>query len=106
MKLFTSQFLQTCLDLGKNVPTDAPFTLNEQLSSSSVEQFQVKFMARSAVVSKLVMQIHGLSKAIIEAKDSNPEYISVLSLVEEANAEYTMLVSADQWGPKGRPVET
>ena len=39
VKMFTSQFLQTCLDLGKNVPSDAPFTLNKQLSTSSVEQF-------------------------------------------------------------------
>ena len=40
VKLFKSQFLQTCLDLLKNVPSNAPFTLNEQLSSSLVEQFQ------------------------------------------------------------------
>ena len=31
VKMFTSQFLQKCLDFGKNVPSDAPFTLNEQL---------------------------------------------------------------------------
>ena len=42
-------------------------------------------------------------KADIKAKDATLEYISILSLVEEANAEYTMLVSADQWGPKGKP---
>ena len=40
-------------------------------------------------------------KADIEAKVANPEYISILSLVEEANAEYTMLVSAGRGGPKG-----
>ena len=28
-------------------------------------------------------------------KDADVEYISILSLVEEANAEYTMLKSAD-----------
>ena len=39
VKVFTSQFLQTCLDLGKDVPSDAPFTVNKQLSLSSVEQF-------------------------------------------------------------------
>ena len=42
-------------------------------------------------------------KADIKAKDANLEYISILSLVEKANFEYTMLVSADHWGPKGKP---
>ena len=48
-------------------------------------------------------QIHGLSKADIDTKDSNADYVSVLMLVEEANAEYTMLIAADRWGPKGKP---
>ena len=106
MKLFTSQFLQTNLfrlGLGWNVPRDAPFTLNEQLATSSVEQFWVKFMARSTSVSKWVTWIHGLSKAKIDAKDGDPNYISVLMLVEEANSEYTMLMATDCWGPKGKP---
>ena len=34
---FYYKFVQICLDLGKNVPSDAPFTLNEQLSTSSIE---------------------------------------------------------------------
>ena len=54
VKTFTTRFLQICLDLGKNVPSDAPFTLNEQLSTSSIEQFRVKFMARSGAVSEWV----------------------------------------------------
>ena len=53
-------------------------------------------MARSTTVSKWVTQIHGFLKADIEAKDADLEYISILSLVEEANMEYTMLMSADQ----------
>ena len=52
VKMFTTRFLQLCLDLGKNVPSDAPCTLNEQLSTSSIEQFRVKFMARSGAVSE------------------------------------------------------
>ena len=54
VKTFTTRFLQICLDLGKNVPSDAPFTLNEQLSTSSIEHFHVKFMARSGAVSEWV----------------------------------------------------
>ena len=34
VKTFTSKFMQMCLDLGKNVPSDAPFTLNKQLTTS------------------------------------------------------------------------
>ena len=45
VKVFSSEFLQVCIDLGKNVPSDEPYTLNDQLTTSSVEQFQVKFMA-------------------------------------------------------------
>ena len=52
-------------------------------------------MARNTTVSKWVTQIHVLLKVNIKAKDTDPEYISILSLVEEDNAEYTMLVSAD-----------
>ena len=44
VEVFTTKILQI-LDLGENVCSDAHFTLNEQLSTSSVEQFQVKFMA-------------------------------------------------------------
>ena len=50
MNLFTSQLLQTGLELGQNVPCDAPFTLKEQLATSLVEQFWVKFMPRSTSV--------------------------------------------------------
>ena len=102
IKTFTTRFLQICLDLGKNVPSDAPFTLNEQLSTSSVEQFHVKFMARSRAVSEWVTQIHGMSKADIDARSGDDNYISVQTLVEEANAEYTMLVASNHWGPQGK----
>ena len=44
-KVFMSKFLQVSIDLGKNVPRDTPFTLNEQLTTSLAEQFWVKFMA-------------------------------------------------------------
>ena len=39
VKLFTSQFLKNCYDLGKHASSIAPFTLDKQLSSSLVEQF-------------------------------------------------------------------
>ena len=71
------------------------FTLNEQLTTSSVEQFCVKFMTQSTGISKWVTQIHGLSKADINAKDGDIDYVSILMLVEEANAEYTMLIAAN-----------
>ena len=100
--MFTSQFLQTCLDLGKNIPSDALFTLNEQLSTSSVEQFQVKFMPRSTAVSSWVTRVHGLAKADIDAREGDPDYISVQMLVEEANVEYTILTTPEHWGPKGK----
>ena len=102
VKTFTMRFLQICLDLGKNVPSDAPFTLNEQLSTSSVEQFRVKFMARSGAVSEWVTRIHGMSKADIDSRSGDDNYISVQTLVEEANAEYTMLVASNRWGPQGK----
>ena len=88
--------------LGKNVPSDAPFTLNEQLSTSSIEQFHVKFMARSGEVSEWVTRIHGMSKADINACSGDDNYISVQTLLEEANAEYTMLVASNHWGPQGK----
>ena len=96
------RFQQICLDLGKNVPSDAPFTLNEQLSTSSIEQFHVKFMARIGAVSEWVTRIHGMSKADINACSGDDNYISVQTLVEEANAEYTMLVASNRWGPQGK----
>ena len=102
VKTFTMRFLQICLDLGKNVPSDAPFTLNEQLSTSSLEQFCVKFMARSGAVSEWVTRIHGMSKADIDVCSGDDNYISVQTLVEEANAEYTMLVASNHWGPQGK----
>ena len=102
IKTFTTRFLQICLDLGKNVPSDAPFTLNEQLSTSSVEQFRVKFMARSGGVSEWVTRIPSMSKADIDAHSGDDNYISVQTLVEEANTEYTMLVASNRWGPQGK----
>ena len=102
VKVFTTKFLQTCVDLGKNVPSDAPFILNEQLCTSSIEQFRVKFMARSTAVNQWVTKVHGQSKAAIEARAAEPDYISVQQLVEEANAEYTLLLTAKRWGPSGK----
>ena len=43
-----------------------------------------------------------LAKADIDARDGDPDYISVQMLVEEANATYTMLSAAEHWGPKGK----
>ena len=102
VKTFTMKFLQICLDLGKNVPSDAPFTLNEQLSTSSVEQFRVKFMARRCAVSERVTRIHDMSKVDIDAHSGDDNYISVQTLVKEANAEYTMLVASNHWSPQGK----
>ena len=102
VKTFTTRFQQICLDLGKNVLSDAPFTLNEQLSTFSVEQFRVKFMARSGAVSEWVTRIHGMSKVSIDARSGDDKYISVQIVVEEANAEYTMLVVSNHWGPQGK----
>ena len=53
--MFMAPFLQTCLDLGKNVPSDSPLTLNEQLSTSVVERFWVKCMAQSTAVSNWII---------------------------------------------------
>ena len=102
VKVFTTKFLQTCVELGKNVPSDAPFLLNEQLCTSSVEQFRVKFMAQSTAVNQWVTKVHGLSRATIESRAGEPDYISVQQLVEEANAEYTLLLTAKRWGPSGK----
>ena len=46
--------------------------------------------------------IHGLSKAEIDAHSGDDGYISIHTLVEEANAEYTMLLSSGHWGPWGK----
>ena len=102
VKVFTTKFLQICVELGKNVPSDAPFLLNEQLCTSSVEQFRVKFMARSTAVNQWVTKVHGLSRATIESRAGEADYISVQQLVEEANAEYTLLLTAKRWGPSGK----
>ena len=96
------RFLQICFDLGKNVPSDAPFTLNDQLSTSSVEQFHVKFMARSGAVSEWVTRIHGMSKSAINACSGDDNYITIQTLLDKANAEYTMLVTSNCCGPQGK----
>ena len=69
--------------------------LNEQLSTSYFEQFHVKFMAQSSTISKWVTHVHGMSKAEIDSRSSNPVYIAVQTLVEEANLEYTILLTAE-----------
>ena len=43
-----------------------------------------------------------MSKAAINAHSGDDNYISVQILVEEANAEYTMLVASNCWGPQGK----
>ena len=43
-----------------------------------------------------------MSKADINACSGDDNYISVQTLVEEANAEYTMLVASNCWGPQGK----
>ena len=67
-----------------------------------VEQFQVKFIARSTAVSSWLTRVHGLTKADIDARDGDPDYILVQMLVEEANTKDTMLSAAEPWGPKGK----
>ena len=59
-------------------------------------------MARSGAVSEWVTQIHGMSKAAINACSGDDNYISVQTLVEEADAEYTMLMASNRWGPQGK----
>ena len=39
----------------------------------------------------------------IDAQSGDDNYISVQTLVEEANTEYTMLVASDHWGPDRNP---
>ena len=63
--------------------------------TSSVEQCHVKFMARSTVISKWVTQIHGLSTADINANEGDVHYVSMIMLVEEANAECTILIAGN-----------
>ena len=59
-------------------------------------------MTRSGAVSSWVTRVHGLSKAEIDAHSGDDGYISIHTLVEEANAEYTMLLSSfGHWGPWG-----
>ena len=43
-----------------------------------------------------------MSKVDIDAQSGDDNYISVQTLVEEANAEYTMLVASNHWGPQGK----
>ena len=58
---FTMQFQQLCNDLGKSVLSEAPFLLNEQLSTSLVEQFYIKFMSQSSTVNAWFCYINGMS---------------------------------------------
>ena len=59
-------------------------------------------MSRSTAITSWVTTVHGLAKADISTREGDPDYISVQMLVEEANAEYTMLSVAKHWGPKGK----
>ena len=59
-------------------------------------------MARRGAVSEWVTQIHGMSKAAINACSGDDNYISVQTLVEEANPEYTMLMASNCWGSQGK----
>ena len=43
-----------------------------------------------------------MSKADIDARSGDDNYISVQTLVEEANAEYTILVASNRWGSQGK----
>ena len=47
-------------------------------------------------------KVHGLSKATIDGRPLQVGFVSVQDLVEEANAEYTLLDIANNWGPKGK----
>ena len=89
-QVFTRKFLQLCLDFGKTVPSEAPFTLNAQLSTSSTVSSEIYGM--SGAVSSWVTHVNGLSKADIDACSVDADFISVQTLVEEANVEYTMLL--------------
>ena len=59
-------------------------------------------MAKSGAVSEWVTPIHGMSKVDIDAHSGDDNYISVQTLVEEANAEYTMLVASNRSGPQDK----
>ena len=80
---FTTQFLQICNDLGKNVPSEAPLLLNEQLSTASVEQFHTKFMTKSTKVNDWVYQVHGMSQYMILSMSLEPDYISFDDTIED-----------------------
>ena len=43
-----------------------------------------------------------MSKVAIDARSGDDNYISIQALVEEANAEYTMLMASNRWGPQGK----
>ena len=43
-----------------------------------------------------------MANADIDARATDPDYISVLMLVEGANNEYAMIVSSNCWGPSGK----
>ena len=58
-------------------------------------------MACSTEVNHWVTKVHGLSKAMINSKSSETGFVSVQDLVGEANAAYTMLLTANCWGPTG-----
>ena len=60
-------------------------------------------MAYSTKVSTWVTCIHSLTKVDIEARAADPAYVSIAMLIEEANAEYTMLVASNCWGPQCKP---
>ena len=60
-------------------------------------------MAYSTKVSTWVTCIHSLTNVDIEARAADPAYVSIAMLIEEATAEYTMLVASNCWGPKGKP---
>ena len=76
--------------------------MNEQLATSPVEQFWVKFMPLSTATSKWAAQVLGLAETNIDAKTTDPDYISVQMLVEQANNEYIILVSLNCQGPSGK----
>ena len=59
-------------------------------------------MARSGAVSEWVTRIRAMFKADIDSRSGDDNYVSVQTLVGEANAEYTMLVASNRWGPQGK----
>ena len=60
-------------------------------------------MAYSTKVSTWVTCIHSLTNVEIEARAADPAYVSIAMVIEEANAEDTMLVASNCWGPQGKP---